>query len=389
MPSYDVIIAGAGPSGCASALELSNLDPDLAGRILVIDKAVFPRAKLCAGGLSADADSALAHLGVDLNVSAIPVHKTTLVLPTGSLTFEKTSQFRVVRREQFDYALLQSVRKRAITVNEGETVERITLRRDCVIVQTSKSEYQAQILIAADGANSTIRTKLGVSRRGRVMVAIELHVPIPEISIPKLTNNMAVLDLSLLTRGVPGYCWVFPAVPDSRLLSVGIFGASTNEDGTRIKEAFGSWLTTVGFDRQAFHAQSHPILRYVPKAACSLRRVLFVGDALGADPLFGEGISSALALGTIAAQSTLRALRDQDTSFSSYEKSVRSSSIGSMMRRRHMIARRLYSHPKLARLFLNKPTLLKGLSLLRAPISGATLTWEPLNQRFPYLSDAS
>jgi len=213
------------------------------------------------------------------------------------------------------------------------------------------------------------------------MVAMELHVPLAVISIPNLMNHMAVIDLSLLNRGVPGYCWVFPAVNDGALLrSVGIFGASTGDgDSAYMKNAFASWLTTIGLDLNSFGAKAHPILRYVPNAACSQHRVLFVGDAAGADPLFGEGISSALELGIIAAQSAVDALRKQDASFSTYEQLVRSSSIGSMMRRRHMIARRVYSHPRLARLFLHKSTLLRGLTLLRAPRSGAKLTWEPLD----------
>lgn len=63
MSNYEVIIAGAGPAGCSSALQLLNLDPQLAGRVLLLDKAQFPRAKLCAGRLSPDADRALSQLG--------------------------------------------------------------------------------------------------------------------------------------------------------------------------------------------------------------------------------------------------------------------------------------------------------------------------------------
>jgi flavin-dependent dehydrogenase len=103
---------------------------------------------------------------------------------------------------------------------------------------------------------------------------------------------------------------------------------------------------------------------------------LFVGDAAGVEPLFGEGIGSALALGAIAARSAFDALREGDFSFSDYEERIRLSSTGSTMRRRRMIARRLYSKPKLARLFLHRGILLRGLALLRPPELGAKLTWE-------------
>lgn len=64
MQDFDIIIVGAGPSGCATALELTNLDPKLANRILLLDKAIFPRVKLCAGGVIKDADAVLRQLGV-------------------------------------------------------------------------------------------------------------------------------------------------------------------------------------------------------------------------------------------------------------------------------------------------------------------------------------
>jgi geranylgeranyl reductase family protein len=380
MLNYEAIVVGAGPSGCAAALQLSNLDPNLAGRVLLLDKAVFPRTKLCAGGLSAAADRALSQLGLDGNPPGIPVHRAILVLPTGSLRFEQPNLFRVVSREQFDHFLFQAARQRGVTVHDGEAVEQVLLTRDEVIVQTSRNEYRAKVLIAADGANSTVRRRLGLSRAGRVMVAMELHAPLADISTPNLVDDMAVVDLSLMNRGVPGYGWVFPAaVAGSRPRSVGILAAPFGRgDSVPLKDAFASWLATIGLDLNAFEAKAHPCLRYEPQAACSRHRVLLVGDAAGVDPLFGEGISSALALGIIAAQSTFEALRNHDFSFSSYEKRIRDSAIGSMMCRRQVVARRLYSHPKLAQFLLRHRALLQGIALLRAPQSKVKLTWEPL-----------
>jgi flavin-dependent dehydrogenase len=114
--------------------------------------------------------------------------------------------------------------------------------------------------------------------------------------------------------------------------------------GVPLRDAFAAWLKTIGLDINDFEAKAHPSLRYEPHAACSTRRVLLVGDAAGIDPLFGEGISSALAQGIVAARCALDALREQDFSFSTYERRLRDSAVGSMMYRRHVVARRLYSH---------------------------------------------
>ena len=226
MFNYEVIVVGAGPAGCSSALQLLNLAPHLAGRVLLLDKAVFPRAKLCARGLSPAADQALNQLGLVEGPPDIPVHKAILILPTGRLTFEQLNLSRVVSREQFDHFLLQSARQRGTTVRDGEAVEHVLPTRDEVIVRTPRDEYRTKILIAADGANSTVRARLGLNRAGRVMAAIELHAPLTAISVRNLEDNMALLDMSLMNRGVPGYGWVFPAVAaGSRPRSVGILAA--------------------------------------------------------------------------------------------------------------------------------------------------------------------
>jgi geranylgeranyl reductase family protein len=378
MHDYEVIIAGAGPSGCATALHLSTLDPGLAGRMLLLDKAVFPRKKLCAGGVSADAETALRQLGINLDLPTVPVHTTKFVLPTGCLTFHQSVHFRVVRREQFDHFLFRSAGERGVVARDGEAVEDVVNTPNGVIVRTSKDEYRAKILVAADGANGTLRARLGLSRAGRVMVAMELHAPRADASIKNFGDNTAIVDLSVLSQGVPGYCWVFPTVGEGpAVVSMGLLASPSGGEGIApLKDAFARWLAGIGLDLTAFELQAHPILRYEPKAACSTRRVLFVGDAAGVDPLFGEGISSALALGILAAQSAVEALRVGDFSFLDYGERVRLSDIGSTMRRRRMIARRLYSRPKLARLFLRHGILIRGLALLRPPEVGAKLTWD-------------
>jgi geranylgeranyl reductase family protein len=387
MDTYEIIIVGAGPSGCAAALQLHKLDPDLANNVLLLDKAVFPRPKLCAGAVSADGQSALERLGVGFNLPCVPVHVTKFVLPTGCLTFQQPNHFQIIRREEFDHHLFRAARDRGVVTRDGEAVENVVRTADEVIVQTSKGEYRTKVLIAADGANSIVRAKLGLSRAGRVMVGMEVIAPLADASIPRLHNHMIQLYLEPLNHRVPGYCWVFPAVSAGPpLLSLGIMSAPFgNKEVTSVKTVFANWLSELGLDLDSFELKAHPALRYEPRASCSRRRVLFVGDAAGVEPLFGEGIASAVVLGTLAAQAAYKAIRSNDFSFTDYERQIRTSSIGSMMRRRHIVAKRLYSHPRLARHLLRHGIFLKGVALLSPPRAAAKITWEPADKELAQL----
>ena len=378
MFTHEIVIVGAGPAGSAAALELANLDLGLAERLLLLDKAVFPRPKLCAGGLSVDTDSELRGLGVEIEIPAVPVHTTQFLLPTGRLTFNHRNQFRVVRRTDFDHYLLRAAKARGVVVQKGEPVVHVVENHDHVIVQTSKSEYRAKILIAADGANSKIRARLGLNRLGRLMIGMEIHSAFADASFNTLEENMAVLDLRILNHGVPGYCWVFPTVNEKyREISFGIMAAPFgSRELPALKTIFSTWLKGFGLDSPNLKIASHPSLRYESKAACSQNRVLLAGDAAGVDPLFGEGIVSALACGRVAAKAAFDALQSNDFSFSDYEQRVRSSAIGSLMRRRRMIARRLYDKPKLAHFLLKQDALIRGLALLHAYKYGGQTTWE-------------
>jgi geranylgeranyl reductase family protein len=383
MTDYTIIIAGAGPSGSATALQLTNLDPGLAGKILLLDKAVFPRTKLCAGGVTTDAELVLKQLGVDIDLPNTPVHTSKFVLPKGTLILQRPSHFRVFSREVLDHYLFQAAKKRGIIAQDGEAVDNIIRTSDEVIVRTTKNEYRTKILIGADGANSTVRRLLDLRRNERLMMALEIFAPVEQVRISDFTDNMAVFDFSVTSGGVPGYCWIFPTVhQDPPKLSLGIIEAPFGKvSPVPLKTAFASWLRGWGVDLNQCDLRGHPALRYEPRSCCSKPRVLLVGDAAGVDPLFGEGITSALAQGVIAAQAAFDAIRSRNFSFSDYEKRIHASSIGTLMRRRRMLARRLYNSPLFGQRFSQYAALLKWITLLDPQRRFGTLSWEPATSK--------
>jgi geranylgeranyl reductase family protein len=377
MHSYEVIIVGAGPAGSATAIQLVNLAPELAGRVLLIDKFIFPRLKLCAGGVTNGANAIFELLGVSLDLPFVPVHTSKFVLPTGILSLNRESHFRIFRREELDEHLFHTAGARGIITRDGETVEGIIVGSNEVTVRTSKSEYKAKIIIGADGSNSTVRRLLGLPRTGRTMVAMETHIPLNGVHKSVRDKHTAFFDFSIIEENVQGYCWIFPAVSeDVAMASLGVMASPFSKDNqTSIKSAYRRWLARVAPGWKSYDLRAHPILRYEPRATCSSYRAILVGDALGVDPLFGEGITSALALGIFAAQSACDALANRDYSFSTYERSIRSSLIGKVLRRRQIAAHKLYRGRIPAGMQLQDSGVLDWIAPVGVRDGSATVIW--------------
>jgi menaquinone-9 beta-reductase len=374
---YEVIIVGGGPAGATAAFQLTNLDPNLGPRILLVDKAIFPRFKLCAGGLTNAAEAILAELGLEPTVRMIPVHVSRFVLPQGVLTLRQTSHFQVVNRIEFDHWLLLSVKKRGVAVHEGVKVEKVTAEQNRITVRTGNGDYSCKMVIAADGARSTVRRSVGLARRNRLMMALEITAG---QTGPPFTHDddTAVFDFRVMNNGLFGYCWSFPSIGEPGARSFGILEAPfLPEHRVNLKDAFSDWLAERNLKLDNFELCAHPALRYQPADACSCPRVLFAGDAAGVEPLFGEGITSALGLGKLAAQSAFDAIRSDDFSFSDYDDRIRVSPTGIMMRRRHAVARKLHCRHTISNNKFSFPEILAWVSPNDSE-TASSITWESI-----------
>ena len=91
-----------------------------------------------------------------------------------------------------------------------------------------------------------------------------------------------------------------------------------------------------------YKLEGHPLRWFEPGSALSVPHILLVGDAAGADALFGEGISIALGYGELAARAIQAAFEQQDFSFRDYRRAVLRSELGKALRRRTWLAKLYY-----------------------------------------------
>ncbi len=345
MLDYDIVIAGAGPAGAAAAIQIANRDPELARRTVVIEKAVFPRPKLCGGGVTTHADALLDKLGVRIDVPSVPIDALRFVFKDQSFTFRWRNLFRVVHRDEFDTALAAHIRERGVTLHEGEALHVVERRDDGVIVRTDRDEYRTRILIGADGANSIVRRQLGLVRWDRISRLLEILTPVDPSRAPEFLEHTAVFDFSPLALGVQGYYWDFPSIKQqTAVMNRGLFDSRVRPERPRAP------LLTV-LEESLAHRQveidpgrlrGHPERWFDPAVKHSAPHILLAGDAAGTEPLFGEGISHALDFGMHAADAAIRAARTQDYSFRDYERKIAWGALGRRLRFKRAVAHVVY-----------------------------------------------
>jgi len=350
---YAIIIIGGGPAGISTALHLAALQPELAQRTVVLEKARYPRAKLCAGGLVVDAEVILQRLGLDTDeVPHVDADEVRLDFEGRGLRLRPPGQraLRVIRRDEFDAWLAGKARERGVEIREGMAVRAIRMDAQGVEVETDAGSLRAQAVVGADGSNGVTRRLIFPDEP--VSTARLLEIITPEASGEPAAGDggrhretSAYFDFFPVPDGIAGYTWDFPTqVRGERQRCWGVYDTNMLAHMQRpaLREPLRAEMRRQGFDLDDYELKGHPIRWFEPRGRMSTRRALLAGDAAGSDPLFGEGISIALGYGALAARELAQAFQSSDFSFEGYKRRVMKSSLGRSLYMRWFIAKVLY-----------------------------------------------
>ena len=345
--SFDLIILGAGPAGLSTALHLLQMDPAWSGRMLVLEKAAHPRPKLCGGGLTRFGLQILHALGftLPLPLPHARVDDIRLQYRQRILHVRGHPQIAIFHRPELDAWLAQQARARGANIHENVTVKSLLVDSQGVNLETSCGSYHARVVVGADGSRGLSRLAVQTNRgRTRVARLLEVIMPAPP-DAPHFDQRYAWFDFTPVDRELQGYFWDFPTyVAGSPAFNRGVYDARLVSIRPRadLPGLLQTALHSLKVPAHSTEIAGHPIHWFSPRLRFAVPGLLLVGDAAGADPLFGEGIAPALGYGQVAAQAIQQAFTSQDFSFRDYRQRLLRSPVGRYLLLRWAVAEACY-----------------------------------------------
>lgn len=295
----DVLVLGAGPAGSAAAAVLAGAG----ARVVLADRARFPREKVCGDALLGDALAALGELGARgaLDTVAHRVAALTLRAADGAGARLDVAG-AVLPRGRLDVLLLEHAVAAGAQVLPGATLERL---------MAADGRFTAARLATADGAVEVAADSFvlatGAARGPRRLAGLERRASRSAAALRGYARLEGVAEdefLAAFLDELPGgYAWAFPC--GGGLFNVGC-GVFAGRSVPSLAGTLRRWAGSLGAAEFEQAPGGAPLLTFFPRDRFTRANLAAVGDAAGLTrPLSGEGIGPALASGIALARELL------------------------------------------------------------------------------------
>ena len=312
---YDVIIVGAGPAGTSAALYAHRLGLNC----ILLDKAVFPRDKICGDALSGKSVRIMRELDIldELdNLDGSEINRITFGSPKniqfdvnlkGTQNNDQITKGFVIPREIFDNYLFEKANAVADT-RQGFSVKDLIFENNYVVGVKGKTrsgkeeEFRAPVVMGCDGSNSIVARKLGLyeMEMDHTSVAVRCYYE----GVKGLTDQ---IELHYVKEVNPGYFWLFPAGGGRANIGIGLSKSDMKKENRTLRQIMDEVTQTEYFKERFADAKQleRPVGWNLPLGSIHRKNhgngFMLLGDAAGlVDPFTGEGIGNAMVSGQYA-----------------------------------------------------------------------------------------
>ncbi|MFN8165862.1 MAG: geranylgeranyl reductase family protein [Bacteroidia bacterium] len=329
MNHSDIVISGAGPAGLATSLFLSN-----AGiRHTIIDKASFPRDKICGDALSGKVVSILNKIDRNLieEISSMkemfaPSYGVSFFAPNGKrLDVPFASDIKklkyapgfIASRLDFDNFLFNKSQSPYADFHLNTSLEKVERTTGGLKLTLNKSGQKntidCKLLIGAEGERSITAKYLSPLTKNLNFYCAGLRVYYEGVSD---CHDEGFIELHFLDNLLPGYFWIFPMTNGRTNVGIGMLSSVVSSLKVNLKKELSDIITNHPVISKRFSSAKaiSPVEGWGLPLGSSRRNLsgnnfLLTGDAGSLiDPFTGEGIGNAMLSGKIASEIIREAL---------------------------------------------------------------------------------
>jgi geranylgeranyl reductase family protein len=329
MITTSVCIIGAGPGGATAALQLDRLGIPC----VVVDKAVFPRDKVCGDGLSGKVITGLEKIDKAIaerlrqfiekenswGVTFVSPGRQSLDVPYKP-NYNKSEDAPigfVCKRIHFDNFMVDELKRSPnVRLFEGVSVDKYTLEEDGYLVSDAKGTFtvKADLLIIANGAHSSFTRDVAGIRMEPKYYAAGIRAYYKGV---KGMHADSFIELHFLKNLLPGYLWIFPLPNGEANVGMDMLSDAVRDRKVNLKTLMTDTLKQDPVFAERFRdaemtssLDGYGLPLGSRKRRLSGQRYMLVGDAAFLiDPFTGEGIGNAVYSGAIAAQQAASCLK--------------------------------------------------------------------------------